>query len=59
MCGNQIKNAFIEIIWSVQDQVTGQTDVKSACFWKVKDAVQLIKELENAGVKPDYFLKSK
>jgi len=54
-----IKEAFIEIIWSVQDQVTGQTDVKSVSFWKVLPAFQMIRDLENAGLKPDYFIRGR
>jgi len=54
-----IKEAFIEIIWSIQDQVTGQTDVKSECYWKVKDAYQRINDLQTAGLKPDYFIRGR
>lgn len=54
-----IKEAFIEIIWTVQDQVTGQTDVKSESYYMVKPAYQRIRELETAGLKPDFFIKGK
>ena len=54
-----IKEAFIEIIWTVQDQVTGQTDVKSESYWKVAPEVQRIRDLETAGLKPNYYLRSK
>jgi hypothetical protein len=54
-----IKEAFIEIIWTVQDQITGQTDVKSESYYMVKPAYQRIRELETAGLKPDFFIKGK